>query len=212
MEVIWGEVDSFTPGGLRSAATGAEYAADTIICATGFDISFSPRFPIVGRNNVNLQEAWDKNPECYLSVLAENMPNYFVYLGPASPIGHGSLMGSVQVITSYIADLIRKLQQENYGSFCLKPGKAAAWQKHAVVWLEKTSWNSPCVSTYKNGTKDGALVSLHGGSRLHYFSLLGKKRYEDMDWSSLSPDLDFAWLNNGFTRQEADFRDQTDLT
>ncbi|OAL18058.1 hypothetical protein AYO22_10980 [Fonsecaea multimorphosa] len=210
--VIWGEIDRFTPTGLRSASSGEEVTVDTIICATGFDISFSPRYPIIGRNGVNLQDKWDKSPESYLSVLAEDMPNYFVYLGPASPIGHGSLVGSVEIITSYIGDLIKKLQQENYSSFCLKPGLAAAWKNHCLAWLEKTAWNSPCVSTYKNGTKDGSLVSLHGGSRLHYFSLLRRKRYEDIDWTSLCSDLPFAWLNNGFTVEETDDREKSDLT
>jgi hypothetical protein len=187
---------------------------DTIICATGFNIAFSPRFPIIGRNDVNLQTTWDKNPECYLSATAADMPNYFVYLGPASPLGHGSLSSSVEMITFYIADLITKLQRENYGSLCIKPNIARAWQKHAVAWLEKSSWNSHCVSTYKNGTVDGPLTSLHPGSRLHYFSLLQTKRYEDFDWKSLceDEDLTFAWLGNGFTMSETEERENSDQT
>ncbi|KAH8798518.1 steroid monooxygenase-like protein [Xylogone sp. PMI_703] len=196
-EVIWGEIDSFTPDGLRSAS-GVETAVDTIIC----------------RNGVNLQTTWDKNPECYLSATAMDMPNYFIYLGPASPIGHGSLISTIEMITSYIMDLIRKLQTENYGSLCIKPHIARAWQKHAISWLEKSSWNSHCASTYKNGTVDGPLISLHPGSRIHFFSLLQRKRYEDFDWTSLCQDKDltFAWLANGFTVAETEESNTSDLT
>jgi hypothetical protein len=35
---------------------GTEKKVDTIICATGFDVSYKPRFPIVGQNGVELRE------------------------------------------------------------------------------------------------------------------------------------------------------------
>lgn len=34
---------------------GTERKVDTIICATGFDVSYRPRFPIVGKNGVDLK-------------------------------------------------------------------------------------------------------------------------------------------------------------
>ncbi|CZR69046.1 related to steroid monooxygenase [Phialocephala subalpina] len=213
VEVIWGEIDSFTPNGLRSAS-GVEVSVDTIICATGFNITFSPRFPVIGRNGVDLGKVWDDNPECYLSMTAANMPNYLVYLGPGSPLGHGSVTSSIEILTAYMIDLVTKLQTENYGSFCPKSHIPGAWQKHALKWLEKTSWNTPCVSTFKNGTKDGPLVSLHPGSRLQYFKLLQTRRYEDFDWMSLCPDTDltFAWTANGFTLEEAERKPGFDPT
>ncbi|OQU98607.1 hypothetical protein CLAIMM_04364 isoform 2 [Cladophialophora immunda] len=114
VEVVWGEIDSFTKDGLRSAS-GKEVKVDSIICATGFNVGFAPRFPVLGRNNVDLQEEWKENPKAYLSVTTTDMPNYFVYNGPASAIGHGSLVSSIDIITDYIADLVRKMQTENYG-------------------------------------------------------------------------------------------------
>jgi cation diffusion facilitator CzcD-associated flavoprotein CzcO len=39
-----------------------EHEFDVIICATGFDTSFRPRFPIMGRDGINLQDMWaDQN-------------------------------------------------------------------------------------------------------------------------------------------------------
>lgn len=34
---------------------GQERKVDTIVCATGFDVSYRPRFPIVGRDGVDLK-------------------------------------------------------------------------------------------------------------------------------------------------------------
>ncbi|KAK6365667.1 hypothetical protein LTS17_011053 [Exophiala oligosperma] len=202
-EVVFGDVAAFTPDGLR-IASGAEFKVDAVICATGFDLSCVPRFPIIGRNEVNLQDSWRNNPESYLSVTAADMPNYFTVIGPASPLGHGSLIPSIEFVAAYICDLVRKLQTQNYSSVCPKPHIPRAYQKQSLAWLDRTVWASNCASTFKNGTVDGKLVSLHPGSRLHMFKLLRTPRYEDFDWTSLSPnpELAFAWLANGFTIEE----------
>jgi hypothetical protein len=213
VEIVWGEIDSFTERGIKSAS-GDEYEFDTIICATGFNMSFSPRFPIIGENGINLQKEWDKNPECYLSVTAANMPNYFMYLGPGSPLGHGSVVSSLERVTEYMTRMITKLQTENYSSVVPKPHIPRAYQKQALAWLERTAWSSNCVSTYKNGDPNGPLISLHPGSRLHFFELLKNPRFEDFEWQSLCDDLDltFAWMANGFTADEENKENTKDLT
>lgn len=60
--------------------SGKFHDLDAIICATGFNTSFLPRFPIVGDNGLNLQDAWSESmggPRAYMSMMAEGMPNYF---------------------------------------------------------------------------------------------------------------------------------------
>jgi hypothetical protein len=202
-EIIWGEIDRFTQTGIKSA-DGEEREFDIIICATGFDMSFVPRWPIIGRNGVDLQKEWVRDPACYLSAVINDMPNYFLYLGPGSSVGHGSLLPSIERVTLYICDLITKLQTENYSSFLLKSGKAKVWQAHMFAWLEKTVWGDKCQSSFKNGTTDGKLHAFHPGSRLHYFELLRHHRYEDFEWKSVCPEqeYDFAWLGRGFLAQE----------
>ena len=49
-----------------STKDGQRYDLDVIICATGFDVSNRPPFPIVGRNGVDLGEKWKDEPESYL--------------------------------------------------------------------------------------------------------------------------------------------------
>lgn len=213
VEIVWGEIDSFTERGIKSAS-GDYHEFDTIICATGFNMSFSPRFPIIGENDIDLQKKWDKNPECYLSVTAAHMPNYFMYLGPGSPLGHGSVVSSLERVTEYMRKMITKLQTENYSSVVPKQHIPRAYQKQALAWLEKTAWSSNCVSTYKNGDPNGPLISLHPGSRLHFFELLKNPRFEDFEWQSLcdDPDLTFAWMANGFTADEENKENTKDLT
>lgn len=53
-----------------STKDGQRYDLDVIICATGFDVSNRPPFPIVGRNGVELGEKWKDEPESYLVSVA----------------------------------------------------------------------------------------------------------------------------------------------
>ena len=62
-------------------SNGEHIKLDAIVCATGFDVSFTPRFPIIGRDNVSLTDVWSKNiPYAYLSMAVPKFPNYFSML------------------------------------------------------------------------------------------------------------------------------------
>jgi cation diffusion facilitator CzcD-associated flavoprotein CzcO len=50
---------------------GQKYEVDAIICATGFDISFRPRFPLLGRNNVDLRDKWNPRSKAYHSMFVD---------------------------------------------------------------------------------------------------------------------------------------------
>lgn len=216
MEVIWGEVGEFIEEGIRGP-DGRVFNVDSIVCATGFNISFTPRFPIIGLNGIDLQKNWDENiPDGYNSVAAENMPNYFIYAGPPGPLVHGSIVLATEIATEWMASVINKCQRENYSSMVLKSGIARAFRKHTTAWLEKTVWSDHCASTYRNGKSSGQVYSIHPGSRLHCFKLLQNLRPEDFEWTSLcsDPDMRFAWLGNGFTIEETypDKTGKVDLT
>lgn len=58
-------------------ANGEILEVDAIICATGFDSSFRPSFPLVGRQG-NLQDIWsEQTPKAYMSLAVAGLPNYF---------------------------------------------------------------------------------------------------------------------------------------
>ena len=55
---------------------GIERKCDTIVCATGFDVSYNPRFPIVGKAGIDLKDKWSVCPEGYLGLAIPDMPNF----------------------------------------------------------------------------------------------------------------------------------------
>lgn len=57
---------------------GELHAVDVIITATGYDTSYTPRFPIVGLQGVNLQDKWRREgAAAYMSCAVPGFPNYF---------------------------------------------------------------------------------------------------------------------------------------
>lgn len=87
----------FETGIVTKSPAGSEslHALDAIICATGFDVSHRPPFPVIGRNGVSRSEYWETEPMSYLSLCASGFPNLFTFTGPNAADGHGSLMASL---------------------------------------------------------------------------------------------------------------------
>jgi len=77
VRVVTEEIVQIVPTGLQ-ISTGEVIEVDAIVCATGFNVSFCPRFPIVGKENKNLQDLWKENlPRAYMSNSVPGFPNYF---------------------------------------------------------------------------------------------------------------------------------------
>ena len=57
--------------------SGVERKVDVVICATGFDTSFTPHFKVTGRNGENLKEQFGDFPKGYLGITTNNFPNLF---------------------------------------------------------------------------------------------------------------------------------------
>lgn len=75
-EVITEGIASIVKEGIQ-LESGEVIKLDTIICATGFDTSFAPRFPLVGRQG-NVQDKFrEETPRSYMSCALPGVPNYF---------------------------------------------------------------------------------------------------------------------------------------
>lgn len=84
--VVSSSIEEITPKGIRSA-DGVEHEVDVIVCATGFDVSWRPHYPTIGRHGISLSDYWKDVPNTYLSITVANFPNYIsAFLVPTSPL------------------------------------------------------------------------------------------------------------------------------
>ncbi len=99
---LQGGINRFTPEGIE-LASGETINADIIVCATGFDTTFCPRFPLVGRNG-NLQELWrDGVPKAYMSCAIAGLPNYFSE--PVLRLGHTLIGGTANLALAFLGPM-----------------------------------------------------------------------------------------------------------
>ncbi|OAA68631.1 Flavin monooxygenase-like protein [Niveomyces insectorum RCEF 264] len=204
VELLWDDIDCITAKGIRTKS-GEDKEYDAIVCATGFDTTFRPPFPLIGRNGVNLAERWDADrPKAYFGVAVPDFPNYFCFIGPNSPISNGSLVLSIQATAIYIYKWLNKLQTEAIRSVCVRHDANEEYNQHMQKFLERTVWTRGCRSWYKRGTVDGPVVAIYGGTTFHFMEALKNPRWEDfvMDRVPAAAANRFAYLGNGFTLSE----------
>ncbi|KAJ3541904.1 hypothetical protein NM208_g4383 [Fusarium decemcellulare] len=204
VEVVLDPIAKIVSEGLETSA-GKLIRVDAIICATGFDVSFSPRFPVIGRNG-NLQDLWvHQVPKSYMSCAIPGFPNYFTFLGPNAPIGHGSVFTITEHVAKYLTRIIMKCQVENIKAIAPSQSAVDDLFEHTQAFMPRTAWSGNCISWFKNGTSDGPVTALHPGSRIHFFHMLEGFRGEDWDYTFREGKNRFRYLGNGFsTKEEGD--------
>jgi cation diffusion facilitator CzcD-associated flavoprotein CzcO len=173
----------------------------TVVCATGFDVSYRPPYPIIGRNGVELGELWSKEPISYMSLACPHMPNYFLFTGPNATIGHGSLMESLGWTAAYIIKWMKKILEEDIKAIVPKEQAVADFVAYEDQIHKTLVWSGGCRSWYKNSTIDGRVVALFGGSALLYRHLISNLRPEDFEIEFRSANR-YRFLGNGFTEYE----------
>ncbi|KAL4923134.1 flavin-containing monooxygenase [Aspergillus undulatus] len=186
-----------TPKGILTEKGEEEY--DLIVCATGFNTSFIPPFELIGRGGRSLKEEWKDVPKAYFSMCAGGFPNYFVFAGPNSPIGHGSVPAMLDWSADYMLDWIEKIGKDDIKSIVVKDSIVTAFNRYAAENLKRCVWSKGCTAWYskKNGPgESNTVTAMYPGSALHYKEYIKTIRGEhfDIQHNSSNP---FRFLGNG---------------
>ena len=180
---------------------GTFHELDVIICATGFDISQIPSFPVVGRNGVTLAQKWAHEPESYISVAAPDMPNYFIFTGPNATVGHGSLIYSMGWSAEWMIQWFRKMASEDIASVAPKQDVVDEFVRYGDQIHKTLTWTGGCRSWYKANRVDGRVTATFAGSALLYHQLVKQIRPEDFEIRYRSRNR-WRFMGNGFTQYE----------
>lgn len=206
VDVHFTAVDEITEKGVIGN-DGLEREVDTIVCATGFDVTYRPRFPVIGRNGVDLYEKWKTQPEGYLGLASPDMPNFVIFIGPTwyvpippyallthtflpratqltsvpnRPVENGSVTGPLLAVAQYTIQLIKKMQRDHIKSWCPRQSTTDAFNAHAQEWIKHTVWKGSCRSWYKNN-ETGRVNAVWPGSSNQYAEVIETPRYEDFE-------------------------------
>lgn len=202
VKTVYGEIDRITPNGCV-CDDGNEYPVDVLICATGFDTTFKPRFPLIAHGR-NLQDDWAQEPRGYFGVGAPDYPNYFMFLGPNCPIGNGPVLAAIEVQADYMLKIIDRWQTDSFKSFAPKKEAVDDFIDHKDRFMKGTVWDNECRSWYKGNNAFGKVTALWPGSTLHYIEAMADVRYDDYNIEYRKGSNRYDWLGNGFSQAQMD--------
>lgn len=146
-------IERIVPGGVVTS-DGKTHELDILVLATGFKAhNFMRPMTMTGVGGLTLEEAWDVAPRGYRSVAIPGFPNFFMLVGPNTPIGNFSLIATSEIQAAYIVKILKGFCKGEYRS--LMPSEAATQKFNDAVkeGMKKTIWVTGCSSWYFD--KDG---------------------------------------------------------
>ena len=121
---------------------------DTLITATGFYPNAWGIDTVIGENGESLAAAWDRGVRTYRSVTMPGFPNYFMLIGPNSPITNLSLIDIADIGVNYAMQCINKFRKGELVSITPKEDVTAEFTDSLVNAFDGTRWVSGCNSWY----------------------------------------------------------------
>ncbi|KAJ9621616.1 hypothetical protein H2203_007105 [Taxawa tesnikishii (nom. ined.)] len=196
----FGEILEITPTGIPTKGGIEEF--HVIVCATGFDLSFRPPWIQVGKNGTDLATLWADEPESYMAICVPDMPNFFMFLGPGSPVGQGSTFAVLDCASDYVFRWIRKIATQGIKSASVSYSTVHDYNVYSQEILKRLVWSLHCRTWYKASRTDPSKVtSLYAGSVLHFREMLEEIRGEEFEIEYRSKNR-FSFMGNGMTTYE----------
>jgi len=141
-------IDHVEPRGIVTA-DGRLHETDVLVLATGFDAhAFFRPMDLIGAGGVTADDVWQSGPRAYRTVAVPGFPNFFMLIGPHSPIGNHSLIAIAETQADYV---LRWIDELRAGRVAHAAPSAAATEEfnnalHAA--LPDTVWATGCTSWY----------------------------------------------------------------
>jgi cation diffusion facilitator CzcD-associated flavoprotein CzcO len=148
VELVTDDIERIEPAGIRTV-DGRLIELDVIVLATGFDAHAYVRpMEVLGDNGLSLEEAWTGGPRAYRTVAVPGFPNYFMLMGPHSPIGNHSLVAIAETQADFIVDWIERIRRGEIRSVAPTREATERFNADMRAAMPNTIWTSGCSSWY----------------------------------------------------------------
>jgi cation diffusion facilitator CzcD-associated flavoprotein CzcO len=128
---------------------GRLHEIDVLVLATGFDAhAYMRPMGLVGQSGRTLEEAWEDGPRAYRTVALPGFPNFFMLMGPHSPIGNQSLVAVAETQADYVLRWIEEIRRGRVASAAPTPDATARFNDDMRRAMPGTIWTTGCNSWY----------------------------------------------------------------
>ena len=152
--LVTSHIERVEAGGVRTA-DGTLHELDVLVLATGFDgHRFIRPMQVIGRDGLTVDEAWEDATFAYKSVSIPEFPNFFMLLGPHSPIGNLCLIEVAEIQVKYVLQLMELIRDGRCREVVAKQEAVDQFAAEIKEAMKDTVWVTGCRSWYqdKHGT------------------------------------------------------------
>lgn len=137
---------------------GEKQEFDVLILATGFSpFNFMRPMELTGRDGLSIEDAWAKKVQAYRSVCLPGFPNFFLMLGPNTPIGNYSVIAMSEVQSAYVLKLMDHWRQGTLETVEATEEAKIRFNTYLRAGMKNTVWVGGCQSWYLDEDGDPAL-------------------------------------------------------
>ncbi|KAF2086488.1 cyclohexanone monooxygenase [Saccharata proteae CBS 121410] len=165
IEVEGGEVEEF----------------DLIVLATGFrTVEFMSPIKVFGKGGRSIEDIWKGGAVAYNGTTVEDLPNFGIFYGPNTNLGHNSIVLMIEAQSRYLNALVSVIltARRSGKPLALSPKSSvvAAFNAEIQAVLQKSSFADPkCQSWYRNA--EGKITNNWSGTVVDY-----QRRMARVDW------------------------------
>lgn len=147
VQLVTDPIDTITTDGV--ATRKQNFDVDAIVYGTGFSVQqpFAPG-AFVGRDGVELTQAWTERMTAYKGTCVSGFPNLFLLAGPNTGLGHSSMVYMIESQIAYVLSALRAMKDHGWETVDV----TTTAQDRFNTWLDqrlgKTVWSSGCRSWY----------------------------------------------------------------
>jgi cation diffusion facilitator CzcD-associated flavoprotein CzcO len=178
VEVVSEAIDHVEARGIVTA-DGVLHPVDVLVLATGFDAhAYLRPMDLVGPGGRTLDDAWADGPRAYQTIALPGFPNFFMFMGPNSPVGNYSLTAIAETQATFALEWIARWQAGEIDTVQPRQSATDAFYRRVREAMPDTVWTTGCDSWYLG--QDG-LPELFPWTPDRHRALLGTVHPEDFE-------------------------------
>ena len=147
VELVTERITSLSRDGVITA-DGVERKVDTVILATGFDVTrYLSAIEVTGRDGRQLNAAWKDGAQAYLGIVTSGFPNLFMLYGPNT--NNGSIISMLEIQVDYVLRQIKRIERERLRFIDLRPAVEARYNEDMQREIRAVEvWQANCGNYY----------------------------------------------------------------
>jgi len=165
VQLVTDAITEITEDGVVTA-DGRTRAVDTIILATGFATTkFLAALDVVGRDGLDIDDAWSDGAQAYLGITTTGFPNLFMLYGPNT--NNGSIIYMIECQVDYVMKMLDAMDEKQLRWVDVKREVMDEYNEALQHELDRVEvWQAGCNGYYR--VESGRIVTQGPGSMSEY--------------------------------------------